>query len=1383
MNKRNEELLVRKIFSCILAALLVLNIIPQVFAESEGTLAGWGRYYHDCTSKDAQVELDNTTSRHGSYSAKATYTLPSKSNRYLTFSMLVNGMKKGAKYKYGISVKAKNAGSVYVSMGWKEHHYLTPLGKTFDWMDLSYSFTNTYDFTQMDFLIIIESTTKAMWFDDIYLREVNEDGSLGKNLITNGTFDVGGDVQETENEQVNGLYSLYKDIESRDTFTLDEIKQVLGAFKYAPVYEAKNISIDGNLADWEGYPKFGLPTKPDQYQIYIKGSNKDVDAYCQYAYDKENFYLAIHVKDDVFYEDPEPNMYWNGDSIQLAMCDVDQVYDAEIGFAHHQKTGIGTVHSSNYGESALSTIDLKTSQNGDETIYEAKIPWKLRYEDGNLPKGFLFDVIVNDNDTKGRAYCVELAPGIAEGKTSVEFPYLEFMNEDSGYYAWIQGPDVVTQDEDNEFSYYLVNEGDEKEITLSYSNTDEVETVKVPAHSGIRKTIKAKFSGHGDIEYAIDAKCEDKNVKATYSVEVQPSVESFDSVFKELDDDVVSLKAKLDECALKGISTDYETVNYSVLERFAQRIREDVNATEYERAFYVYDVCKELYSEAMEACDSYLNGTATPKTVTRYVTGDVSIDGRMVYATTETDGLVEKRPFFFTGYGHFPGSIAPDIPNFQNFGTNIVQISLEPEATIAVTNNEQMFRFDSNSWAVKNMKNYFKSAEENNIQICLLLGIHNLGSAIRKAYPEIVGKSVADVVVQQGDIKVHPIMKKLIKTHVKGVLEAVGDSPALNSICLSNEPTNNCNSDYYKPYWAQYLTELYKADISLLNTAYGTKYKGFLDVPMPTAITSTKWFYDYKQFNDKVLTEFHQIIAEAVREYNPNIKVHAKMMSMSTKSETGSKRNFLTYGTDHELMIPYSDYNGNDCYGCLYNMTGWNLLEGMEFYDMQVGMNNAPVFNSEDHLIPDKNVNFEPLQADFVETSQWQGYMHAKAASTIWAWDRSYDKSSDFYGLISCRPDCIAKVGKTNFDVNRLAYEVKAIVEKEPTIAMITSTNTRVWNMTYMNCMWNVYTNCLYNGQKVKFVTESTINELGNYKALVLTNLNNVKASTLEEIKKFVDNGGKIIMLGDNCLKYNEINELNNSDIVSYIKSKSQFISTQDDSMNITVPTSDGFFDIVTNLTKEIGEDEIYVIDTKTNQRVRDVEFEYSAYNDGYVLNMANYSYDEEPKQVKIYVNGVEAKNIYDLRNETQLSDIVELQRYKPVFVKLGDNAFAPLAKELSVNIDGKPYSFTDAKPFIDERNRTLVPIRFVAEALGAEVIWNDGIVNINKGEDSIEYSLGEYFGLKNGEKIEFDTCGIMKNDRVFVPVRYISELLSAKVEWNAKELAVYIVSNNQITE
>lgn len=43
------------------------------------------------------------------------------------------------------------------------------------------------------------------------------------------------------------------------------------------------------------------------------------------------------------------------------------------------------------------------------------------------------------------------------------------------------------------------------------------------------------------------------------------------------------------------------------------------------------------------------------------------------------------------------------------------------------------------------------------------------------------------------------------------------------------------------------------------------------------------------------------------------------------------------------------------------------------------------------------------------------------------------------------------------------------------------------------------------------------------------------------------------------------------------------------------------------------------------------------------------------------------------------------------------------------VTLDGNEVCFPDVNPFIDERDKVLVPIRFVSEALGATVDWENG--------------------------------------------------------------------------
>lgn len=109
---------------------------------------------------------------------------------------------------------------------------------------------------------------------------------------------------------------------------------------------------------------------------------------------------------------------------------------------------------------------------------------------------------------------------------------------------------------------------------------------------------------------------------------------------------------------------------------------------------------------------------------------------------------------------------------------------------------------------------------------------------------------------------------------------------------------------------------------------------------------------------------------------------------------------------------------------------------------------------------------------------------------------------------------------------------------------------------------------------------------------------------------------------------------------------------------------------------------------------------------------------------------------------------------------------------DIKVTVDGKTVNFPDAKPFIDDNNRTLIPVRFVVEELGADVVWN------GKKKEVYIYYNDIYIMLKiNSNKIQIensndntindmDTKAIIKNSRTYVPIRYVAEGLGATVKW-----------------
>ena len=94
-----------------------------------------------------------------------------------------------------------------------------------------------------------------------------------------------------------------------------------------------------------------------------------------------------------------------------------------------------------------------------------------------------------------------------------------------------------------------------------------------------------------------------------------------------------------------------------------------------------------------------------------------------------------------------------------------------------------------------------------------------------------------------------------------------------------------------------------------------------------------------------------------------------------------------------------------------------------------------------------------------------------------------------------------------------------------------------------------------------------------------------------------------------------------------------------------------------------------------------------------------------------------------------------------------------------------------DATPFIDTvANRTMVPLRAIAEGLGAEVDWDDVTRTVSITREGQTAYVTIDAPLPGGMG-----TAVMQNDRTFVPVRYVSEVLGAEVRWDDVNRAVYI--------
>lgn len=101
-----------------------------------------------------------------------------------------------------------------------------------------------------------------------------------------------------------------------------------------------------------------------------------------------------------------------------------------------------------------------------------------------------------------------------------------------------------------------------------------------------------------------------------------------------------------------------------------------------------------------------------------------------------------------------------------------------------------------------------------------------------------------------------------------------------------------------------------------------------------------------------------------------------------------------------------------------------------------------------------------------------------------------------------------------------------------------------------------------------------------------------------------------------------------------------------------------------------------------------------------------------------------------------------------------------------------------DVAPII-QQGRTLVPLRAIFEALGAEVQWNgaEQSVSAKKGDLSLWLQIGNTQAQKNGQNVQLDVPACLLNSRTLVPLRFVGEALGAAVNWDGETRVVKIKS------
>ncbi|MGG1516407.1 S-layer homology domain-containing protein [Paenibacillus oryzisoli] len=470
-------------------------------------------------------------------------------------------------------------------------------------------------------------------------------------------------------------------LEGRSSFL-----QQLGSGTHAPVFQAQGIAIDGSLGDWDSYTGIALPASgTSQNQVAGWSGAEDLSASAKFAYDQDYFYLSAKVRDNTHFTVAGADM-WNGDSIQFAFGE-NGVYGAEYGL--NLINGQTQVWRWKNGSASLGkeTVTAATGRTGNDTYYEARLPWKAIFGSG-MPSDapISFSALINDNDGAGRRGWLEWTSGIGKVKDGKKLGSLYPVPAEDPWSFWVETPAEGQTGSLLPYKLHLINYSNEPRNVSIHSQLLAIDReVTIPAGMAFTKEgtysvpVKGTYWAETtvtDQDTGMERTCRKQVVVVTSAAELTVRLEALSARLPQL-------LALLEQAEEQGVATDDERIIYATLQDFVVYGKQDAANGRLTRSLYVTETLENLYLEAETNLQGYLNGTQTPQAAPRYTTGPLeqTEHGFRGTAQVRSTGETAVQPIFLNGYLGF-NQVRLDIGKLQDYGANVIQVETGPKNVI-----------------------------------------------------------------------------------------------------------------------------------------------------------------------------------------------------------------------------------------------------------------------------------------------------------------------------------------------------------------------------------------------------------------------------------------------------------------------------------------------------------------------------------------------------------------------------------------------------------------------------------------------------------------------------------------------------------------------------
>jgi len=557
----------------------------------------------------------------------------------------------------------------------------------------------------------------------------------------------------------------------------------------------------------------------------------------------------------------------------------------------------------------------------------------------------------------------------------------------------------------------------------------------------------------------------------------------------------------------------------SVLDNFFPWLLEDSQRGMSNRVVREAREMAKIGERAVSRARAILAGRERDFPVPKYETGPIAIShAQTIGNRCWPDGHRDRGPVIQTGFGHF-ANVQRQMHKLLPLGCSIIQMETGPREILTAEN-------EVNSNELDRIQAVLDRAARENVSVTLLLSPHYFPQWAYEKYPDVKSCSGG----WQRYCVYNTNACAVIEKYLRIVVPRFAGHPALHSFGLTNEPArdNGGKCPVRQREWPTWLEREY-GTLDTMNAAFGTHYASFSEVPKSAdGNLHPSLKAAFCRFNRSKFADWHRWMADIVHEMAPDAPVHSKIIiNWAMNRDNGSFSSI-----DPVAFSKLSQFSGNDSHDYYLPFGGWAAHNWWEWahcwwwteagYDLQRSVKDIPVFNSENHIQPDRTTeHYIPGEQTYAVL--WQNAIHGQSTTTIWTWERFYDPTGkhEFCGLMLDRPECMEAWAHAALDLSRLADRLAPIQNLPPQILVLHSTTDVAANgpRTFMS----VYRAASFLGQALGVITEDMLAEYASAKEamrpfdkarVVLVphvNLRIVPSSVREGLARFKARGGTVI--------------------------------------------------------------------------------------------------------------------------------------------------------------------------------------------------------------------------------------------------------------------------------